>query len=528
MDFDDPVMMATAGLVVVLVFLWLFWSVRETSVVRQRLNHLNKAMSEDSSYGLGSLITQLGEEPRSKGYTKSSGDYASPFPNPAMNWSPPAEKEISFSGLPAEGIAEEKKAENGFSIAPAIASPVIEEAGTIEFNEEPNLAEEPQTIIEEKPIIPAAASKPEAEPSLAESLTFAGAESSPPTPQAESVETEPPDTLAEVDEEIERDSWMIEMIPSDLPEGGADNPEPENQDVEPAETKEPLVVELENLGEDELTISNEKNATQEFPKKAEPLELSLGQMIEESDEEIPIEISASPEPAEPLEAVTESTPDPALEPEPPALESIPIPEEELEEIEVAIDEEKLATPVGDEPSALPDAAAEKDAVVEAHVEPVSEPVTAPDPAWEPEPPELESIPIPEEELEEIEATIDEEKLNFDTTPVEKIYALGAEEESELPSETSAFPEATEPSPSPPKPGSRKARRLITRLETLQQNVEKSFALKAASPVENEKTLSTSINSENLPLNSPEAKDGISPTLTLEELETFLFTARQKN
>jgi len=217
-------------------------------------------------------------------------------------------------------------------------------------------------------------------------------------------------------------------------------------------------VELENLGEDELTISNEKNATQEFPKKAEPLELSLGQMIEESDEEIPIEVSASPEPAEPLEAVTESTPDPALEPEPPALES---------------------------------------------------------------------IPIPEEELEEIEATIDEEKLNFDTTPVEKIYALGAEEESELPSETSA-PEETEPSLSPPKPGSRKARRLITRLETFQQNVEKSFALKAASPVENEMTLSTSINSENLPLNSPAAKDGISPTLTLEELETFLFTARQKN
>ncbi len=263
MDFDDPVMMATAGLVVVLVFLWLFWSVRETSVARQRLNHLNKALSEDASYGLGSLITQLGEEPRSKGYTKSSGGYASPFPNPAMNWSPPAEKEISFSGLPEEGIAEDKKAEeekaeSGFSIAPAIASPVIEEAGTIEFNEEPNLAEEPETIIEEKPIVPAAASKPEAEPSLEESLTFAGPESSPPTPQAESVETEPPDTLAEVDEEIERDSWMIEMIPSDLPEGGADNPVPENQDVEPAETKEPFVLKLESLEEDESAIPKEK------------------------------------------------------------------------------------------------------------------------------------------------------------------------------------------------------------------------------------------------------------------------------
>ena len=117
MDFDDPVMMAIAGLVVVLVFLWLFWSVRETSVARQRLNHLNKALSEDASYGLGSLITQLGEETRPNEYTKSFGNYGSPSPNSAMNWSPPAEEEIGFSGITEKDITEDEKANEDFGPA---------------------------------------------------------------------------------------------------------------------------------------------------------------------------------------------------------------------------------------------------------------------------------------------------------------------------------------------------------------------------------------------------------------------------
>ena len=265
-------------------------------------------------------------------------------------------------------------------------------------------------------------------------------------------------------------------------------------------------------------------------KKTEPLELSLDQLIEEPREEITDETSARPEPAEPLEVATASTPDPVLEPEPATLESIPIPEEELEKIEVAINEEKPAPPLDDEPSALPDLTAETETVIENKVEPISKPVTAPDPVLEPESQTLESIPIPEEELEKIETVVNEEKPDFDTTPVDKINAPVQKEESVLPSEAPTLPEETETSPSTQKPSSGKAQRLITRLEIFQQNAEKLFASKGVSPAENKMTqaLPTSINSENLPLNSPETKCDISPTPTLEELETFLFTAKRKN
>jgi len=91
MSFDAPVMLATTGLVLLLVFLWVVRSLRKTSETRQRLNHLNKVLSEDGSYGLGSLLTQLGEEPQTTGDTKSSGNHAPPSPNPVLNWSSTAE-----------------------------------------------------------------------------------------------------------------------------------------------------------------------------------------------------------------------------------------------------------------------------------------------------------------------------------------------------------------------------------------------------------------------------------------------------
>lgn len=94
MSFDSPVMMTVAGLVLILFFLWAFYSIRKFSETRQRLNDLNKALSGDGSYGLGSFITQFGEEPRSTGDTKSSGNHAPPSPHPVLNGSPPAEIKV--------------------------------------------------------------------------------------------------------------------------------------------------------------------------------------------------------------------------------------------------------------------------------------------------------------------------------------------------------------------------------------------------------------------------------------------------
>lgn len=91
MSFDAPILMATAGLVLLLVCLWVFRSTRKINETRQRLNHLNKALSEDGSYGRGSLLTPWGKEPQSTGNTKSSGNPAPLFPQPVLNWSPPAE-----------------------------------------------------------------------------------------------------------------------------------------------------------------------------------------------------------------------------------------------------------------------------------------------------------------------------------------------------------------------------------------------------------------------------------------------------
>jgi len=93
-SFDTPDMMTVAGLVLILGFLWVFHSIRKTSETRQRLNDLNKALSGDRSYGLGSFITQFGEEPRSTGDTKSSGNHAPPSPHPVLNGSPPAEIKV--------------------------------------------------------------------------------------------------------------------------------------------------------------------------------------------------------------------------------------------------------------------------------------------------------------------------------------------------------------------------------------------------------------------------------------------------
>ncbi len=90
-SFDTLGMMTVAGLVLILFSLWAFYSIRKFSKTRQRLNDLNKALSGDGSYGLGSFITQIGEEPRSTGDTKSSGNHAPPSPHPVLNGSPPAE-----------------------------------------------------------------------------------------------------------------------------------------------------------------------------------------------------------------------------------------------------------------------------------------------------------------------------------------------------------------------------------------------------------------------------------------------------
>ncbi|TDJ61682.1 MAG: hypothetical protein E2O41_00020 [Nitrospina sp.] len=93
-SFDTPDMVTVAGLFLILGFLWVFHSIRKTSETRQRLNDLNKALSGDGSYGLGSFIKQFGEEPRSTGDTKSSGNHAPPSPHPVLNGSPPAEIKV--------------------------------------------------------------------------------------------------------------------------------------------------------------------------------------------------------------------------------------------------------------------------------------------------------------------------------------------------------------------------------------------------------------------------------------------------
>lgn len=92
MSFDSPVMMTVAGLVLILFFLWVFYSIRKFSETRQRLNDLNKALSGDGNYGLG--IAQFDEEPRSTGDPKSSDNYAPPSANSVLNWSPPAEIKV--------------------------------------------------------------------------------------------------------------------------------------------------------------------------------------------------------------------------------------------------------------------------------------------------------------------------------------------------------------------------------------------------------------------------------------------------
>ena len=94
MSFDSPVMMTVAGLVLILFFLWAFYSIRKFSETRQRLNDLNKALSGDGSYGLDSFITQFGEEPRSTEDPKYSDNYAPPSANSVLNWSPPAEIKV--------------------------------------------------------------------------------------------------------------------------------------------------------------------------------------------------------------------------------------------------------------------------------------------------------------------------------------------------------------------------------------------------------------------------------------------------
>lgn len=154
----------------------------------------------------------------------------------------------------------------------------------------------------------------------------------------------------------------------------------------------------------------------------------------------------------------------------------------------------------------------------------------PGPVLEPEPSEMAPVPIPEEALENKDVEVNHEKPDCDTTPVEKINTRAGEEE--LPSESPPPPEGTGPEtiPSTQNTDSGKAQRLITRLETFQKNAEKTFASKVIAPIKNEMALSlpASTNTENQPSKKPETKGDVSPTLTLEKLETFLFPTRQKN
>lgn len=156
----------------------------------------------------------------------------------------------------------------------------------------------------------------------------------------------------------------------------------------------------------------------------------------------------------------------------------------------------------------------------------------PDPVPEPEPSAMKPVPIPEEALKNIEGAVNQEKPNSDTAPVEKINTRTGEAVSELHSESPLPPAETGPEaiPSPQNTGSGKIQRLITRLETFQKNAEKTFASKIIAPIKNEMALSlpASTNTGNLPPQKPETKGDVFPTLTLEKLETFLFTTRQKN
>ena len=92
LHFECNALDHSAILTFLLLLLWVFGSLKETSDARQRLNHLNKALSEDASYGLGSLITQLGEEPGSKGYIETQSNYTSPPFKPARDLDSPAQK----------------------------------------------------------------------------------------------------------------------------------------------------------------------------------------------------------------------------------------------------------------------------------------------------------------------------------------------------------------------------------------------------------------------------------------------------
>ena len=141
-----------------------------------------------------------------------------------------------------------------------------------------------------------------------------------------------------------------------------------------------------------------------------------------------------------------------------------------------------------------------------------------------------SAPIPKEELEDTAVAVPTEKSYCDTIAVEKINPHAGEAESELPPEIPPSPEETEIISSTQNTATGQAPRLLTRLETFQKNAEKAFASKVVSPITNAiaSSLPTAPDTAILPPQKPETKGDISPTLTLEKLETFLFTTRQKN
>lgn len=143
-----------------------------------------------------------------------------------------------------------------------------------------------------------------------------------------------------------------------------------------------------------------------------------------------------------------------------------------------------------------------------------------------------SAPIPKEELEDTAVAVPTEKPYRDTIAVEKINPHAGGAESELPPEIPPSPEETEPEiiSSTQNTATGQAPRLLTRLETFQKNAEKAFASKVVSPITNAiaPSLPTAPDTAILPPQKPETKGDISPTLTLEKLETFLFTTRQKN